>query len=590
MRIRDLLIIIICITFAASLIVIGGSRLDYINSKRQELDLISNKPLENAPPSLAFATVAMGAFRGLVVDILWMRAEKLKNEGQFFDAKQLADWITTLQPRFGSVWVFQAWNMAYNISVAIPASQPDQRWKWVKNGYELLRDKGIEINPHNIEIYQELAFIFQHKIGSVTDEVHKYYKIRLAEAIEPLISPADTSFFKRLNDAPAAWSKIIEEPGVKDFVEQLRKADESFQDVGPGEFVSKYLSLRQNPGRFKPEAFDVIDAYRGRSALEKFDIFAKAYQLRHQWKLEPALMQELNNKYGPVEWDDPNKHHPLDWRHPDTHAMYWAVKGIREAGIKQEDKPHPIAELNTDRILNAALQNLFRRGRIYIYKSKSETPDRSDPELVKEIYLRPDLRMFHPYNRHLMQVIEKYSDPNEHRHASLQTGHRNMLENALFTFYQAGHKKQARNIFNQLRRLYPRKQYNKSLEAYVRARLIEEIKGKDVYDFRELLQAMLRESYFFYAMRDDRKCYNREEMAKQLYDYYKQEVDPTFRIDLPEMPRIRYLALLDFLNDSQYPPSLREQLLKRIKIERPDLYERFTQQEEKLRKEIEKAK
>ena len=89
---------------AAALFTVAAGQLDYINNTRSELNLVSNEPLENAPPSLAFATVAMGAFRGLVVDILWIRAERLKQEGQFFDAKQLAEWITTLQPRFVSVW------------------------------------------------------------------------------------------------------------------------------------------------------------------------------------------------------------------------------------------------------------------------------------------------------------------------------------------------------------------------------------------------------------------------------------------------------------------------------------------------------
>ncbi len=146
------------------MLVFSGSRLDYINSQRREMKLISNEPLENAPPSLAFATVAMGAFRGLVVDILWMRAEQLKEEGQFFDAKQLAEWITTLQPRFAAVWDFHSWNMAYNISVAIPETQPDERWRWVRNGYELLRDQGIEINPKSVLLHRQLGFIFQHKI------------------------------------------------------------------------------------------------------------------------------------------------------------------------------------------------------------------------------------------------------------------------------------------------------------------------------------------------------------------------------------------------------------------------------------------
>jgi hypothetical protein len=89
---RDILICLVCCILTAALLMVAGGQLDYLNSQRQELKLISNEPLENAPPSLAFATVAMGAFRGLVVDILWMRAEALKEQGQFFDARQLVEY------------------------------------------------------------------------------------------------------------------------------------------------------------------------------------------------------------------------------------------------------------------------------------------------------------------------------------------------------------------------------------------------------------------------------------------------------------------------------------------------------------------
>jgi hypothetical protein len=118
MRLRDTIILCVFILTAIGLLIAAGSQLDFINSNRLQMKLISNEPLENAPPSLAFATVAMGAFRGLVVDVLWMRADRLKEQNQFFDAKQLAEWITILQPRFAQVWEFHAWNMAYNISAA----------------------------------------------------------------------------------------------------------------------------------------------------------------------------------------------------------------------------------------------------------------------------------------------------------------------------------------------------------------------------------------------------------------------------------------------------------------------------------------
>ncbi|MHC4584731.1 MAG: hypothetical protein ACYS3N_09385 [Planctomycetota bacterium] len=72
---RDKIICFVCIVLAIGLFIGAGIQLDSINRQRQDMNLIIDTP-ESFPPSLAFATVATGAFRGLVVDILWMRADK----------------------------------------------------------------------------------------------------------------------------------------------------------------------------------------------------------------------------------------------------------------------------------------------------------------------------------------------------------------------------------------------------------------------------------------------------------------------------------------------------------------------------------
>jgi len=595
MRLRDLTICFVCIVLAAALLIIAGMRLDYINSQRQEMNLIINEPLENAPPSLAFATVAMGAFRGLVVDALWIRADNLKEQGQFFDARQLAEWITTLQPRFAAVWEFQAWNMAYNISVAIPATQPDQRWHWVKNGFELLRDQGIALNPKSIDLYRELARMFQHKIGGVTDDAHRYYKVQLALTMEPLLGPADNEYFEALTKAQTTWQQIIKDKSIAVLVKALKSADDVFSDADAGKFVDNYLSLRQNPKRFKPAAIETIDNFRGTPALEKFGIFAKAYYLRNTLKLDPVLMQQLNNTYGPIDFSDPNKHLPLDWRHPDSHALYWGIKGLQEVA-KNEDREISMIEINTDRITGHSLQNLFRYGKIFLYDVLVETPQgsASEPEqrTVKQIFLRPDLRMFYPYNEAMLAVLEKYKGPEEEgSYKSLQDGHRNMLKNAVFMFYQAGHRAQAQKIYSQLRKLYPRDEFKLSLPAFARNRLRQEFESSiGIFDAREQIIALLRESYFRYALRDDDAAFGSEKLAEEVWEHYQTEYPDEQRIDLAELPLLRYLALGDFLNDEQYPPNLRRNLLGRIKIEKPELYKQFEQQAEKLRKQAEMTK
>src|SRR5512137_1105818 len=111
-----------------------------LNRDRAQLGLTRLAPLENAPPVLVFTTVALGGFRGLISNALWMRATELQEADKFFEMVQLADWITKLEPHFVQVWLVQAWNMAYNISIKFK-DYPD-RWRWVQRGIALLRDDG----------------------------------------------------------------------------------------------------------------------------------------------------------------------------------------------------------------------------------------------------------------------------------------------------------------------------------------------------------------------------------------------------------------------------------------------------------------
>ena len=597
MRTRDFLIVFVCVVAGGALLVAAGMQLDPINAQREKMKITINPPLEGAPPSLVFATVAMGAFRGLVVDILWMRADKLKDEGQFFDARQLAEWITTLQPRFSAVWEFQAWNMAYNISVAIPASQPEQRWRWVKNGYELLRDKGIPLNPRSLSLYRELGRIFQHKMGGVSDDAHEYYKLQFAEALGPLLeSPdnglrrQDNQYFEALMRAPTRWAQIVRDPNVAGFIQALRAADEVF--AADKDFVRNYLSLRQSPRRFKPEAAKVIDAYRETDALKKFDIFAKAYQLRDEWKLDPALMRKVNQMYGPVDFSDPNKHSPMDWRHPDSHAIYWAVKAL-DVAAREENRELNMDETNTDRIVLHSLQNLFRYGKIMVMQGPTEQavtePNvASQPQAPpKSLFLGPDLQMFDSYHKASAQILAKYEDDRT-RFESLDNGYRNMLKNAVFSFYQAGIKGHALRIYNELRKRYPNIQdFSVSLDQFARNRLREELDGFGIQDAAEMIAGTLTESYYFYAIRDDDAAAMRERFAQDAYDYYVLKYPEKDRIALPPMRVLRYFGLRQFLDNDVYPLYVRVGLRDRIKVERPDIFKQLEQTEDEWRQQME---
>ncbi|HEY5481806.1 MAG TPA: hypothetical protein VIL39_10025, partial [Verrucomicrobiae bacterium] len=88
--------IIPSLSLIGALLVGAGLVQQSLNQDRDQLGLTRVQPLENAPPVLAFTTVALGGFRGLISNALWMRASDLQDEDKFFEMAQLADWITKL--------------------------------------------------------------------------------------------------------------------------------------------------------------------------------------------------------------------------------------------------------------------------------------------------------------------------------------------------------------------------------------------------------------------------------------------------------------------------------------------------------------
>lgn len=194
------LVLLICVLVVAA----GALNVRLLHQRaRQHLTLAP--PTENLPPTVALTTIALGGFRGILADILWMRAGTLQDEGRFFELVQLADWISRLQPRSPTIWAFHAWNMAYNISALM--TDPDERWRWVHNGISLLRDEALPANPGAAKLYQELAWIFLHKLGTDSDPTAAEYRERWAAEMAVDAVPLRPDLMRQITAeiAPLDW-------------------------------------------------------------------------------------------------------------------------------------------------------------------------------------------------------------------------------------------------------------------------------------------------------------------------------------------------------------------------------------------------
>ncbi len=169
-RLKKIILLLLAVVLMVSVSFVQNG----MNRDRAALGYTRAEVLENAPPVLAFTTVALGGFRGLIANALWIRANDLQQDDKFFEMAQLAEWITKLEPRSPAVWIFQEWNMAWNISVKFKDFA--DRWRWVNRGITLLRDEALKYNPNEVVLYHELAWIFQNKIGANLDDASMFYK------------------------------------------------------------------------------------------------------------------------------------------------------------------------------------------------------------------------------------------------------------------------------------------------------------------------------------------------------------------------------------------------------------------------------
>jgi len=163
-------------------------------------------------PALAEgAYAALGGLRSLVAEVIWFRADRLQDEGRYVELAQLAHALTLMEPHTPEVWSYAAWNLAYNVSVMMPSEE--DRWRWVQAAIRLLRDQGLALNPRDAELYRELAWLYELKIGAHLDSAAPHYRRRWAERV------ADV---KRRD----AWDELAMEPAWMRRVEKATGFDD----------------------------------------------------------------------------------------------------------------------------------------------------------------------------------------------------------------------------------------------------------------------------------------------------------------------------------------------------------------------------
>jgi hypothetical protein len=424
--------------------------------------------------------------RAFVVNYLWIRMDRLKDEGRFYDAMQQAQLICRLQRRFPGVWSFLSWNMAWNISVA--THTPEERWRWVYNGVRLLRDQGIPLNPHSIVLYKDLGWIYLFKIGGYLDDMHWVYKRQWACRMQDLLGapPQGTTAETIAAFRPAADEALLDKdparqaaaviqadklaellrgPAVQAYAKVLAdaglKIDQSFLGVYNQYSMDEAVRVARAsaPRPQTPEALAksaAINDPAHAAARGRVLAFLRAQILWNVYRMDPAWMLSLMEKYG-----------PLDWRLPQPHGIYWLTLG-------QKRCPDPtltdVDALNNQRNIFICLKDLTWRGRLTMIDLRARPsaeeglglePVRSDSLMdLPEIRMSqlPDLRFVQPTHQGYLDAIRIMSPRGRMslEASPLATGHINFLIGAVEMLYAARRQEEAQKLLDWVRDNYHR--------------------------------------------------------------------------------------------------------------------------------------
>lgn len=570
MRSRDRLIQVVLVLLAGGLLAVAAALQGPIRSAGQANEFITpeTEAALQANPELSMLTSLPGGLRVLAVNYLWIRSQQAHNAGRHYDAYQLAELITQLQPYQPGVWAFQAWNMAWNISVK--TNTPEERWRWVYAGVELLRDRGIPLNPRSLALYKELSWIFFSKIGDTLDEAHWTYKARWAGMMQRVLgSPphedtlAETlaeqtaraiDAFRPIAEAPLdkdprrqgrepfqddQRAVLLQDPAVADLAGKLAplgvKLDDSLLVAFNAWSLDPSVAIVRNappqPANDAERALrDLLNDLAHAEPLAKALAWVRAQTLWNQYRLDPGFMLELMTRYEV----------PLDWRHAVAHGLYWASYGEK---MNPPENPKEMTALNNSRNVLNSLKKLTATGLVNL-------DQRPDAPLYPAYFESADLRYIEPtHQQHIRlaeQVIEISGKPFEKN--TFAGGHANYLKEAINMLTADGRIAAAQRYLDWIREKYKKTGRDwdfDNVEDFVIHHL-----GKDstirYVIVLELMQFTLKRAMIARGIADNPEEYQqRMAFAVRLHNFYQK--DATTRLKLLPMRDMTAMMLSNLM-------------------------------------------
>jgi len=202
--------------------------------------------------------------RGLAVSALWNTAIDKQKKQEWNELDIAVDSITRLQPHTIEPWLFQSWNLAYNVSVEM--DRLNDMYFYIARGISIAAE-GEGLNRNNPDLRYMIGFFYQNKFG-VSDRVTT---LRCLYQLS-CIPDEDRDPDRLLNPDKTVNQERFEEFCVKhrELVRRMKETripgdgseDKQVLAATPAQVVAFLRNNRKLPSRYKPGTRELDKEHR----------------------------------------------------------------------------------------------------------------------------------------------------------------------------------------------------------------------------------------------------------------------------------------------------------------------------------------
>lgn len=362
----------------------------------------------------------LGPFRGLISAGLWWRINDAETKGNYTESLQIGSWLSKLQPQNGTVWSFQARNLAYNIPFNYP--EAEVRWQWVRRGLALLLEDGLRSAPESESVRGEIATILIEKCcGGVQDFAIPTYRAAFSKELCTFLRDGDRAEIAAMQSVDLLPDSFRSDPRVELFLYGVKRTTGlDLLDPVVYEDSATVHALR---------TVGVFNDSRTLYPLGIIELYHRAKNFRAVWNVDFTRMLYIDSEYG-----------PFDWRMPMGYVVYWRADMPFAEYIQQPPTHRPEIRI--------AMRLAFEGGRLM-----------ADPAAVPFIQLA-DWRIINKF-RAYVDALPDHGDAKE-----LTDRYRDdFLRYAAAVLYVNNRIDDARNTYRDYQKYYP--DYKEPFETFI---------------------------------------------------------------------------------------------------------------------------